>query len=192
MSGSTKKSEADYHHHHTADPKVVAKWLKTHGAIILRIFDPEDDRVLKFFNKFVEALKTSPELTKKAQLLLLDQIVLGAFGAINFPSSFHADCVRKMRQIIDGIVSVMFAHYHGKEKGWYIQQLFDRLRFQPKGTKITDNESWHVDDCTKAKEGDTTFGGFITSALMNERFKSSPWKLDPTIPKNQLVLDLKR
>eukprot|EP00966_Prymnesium_polylepis_P324572 7380605-Prymnesium_polylepis.1 len=96
--------------------------------------------------------------------------VLGGFGALANPSSFHHPWVRKMREmlmceILDNDVLPV--------EGRNLEQVFDRVMFRRKGDKPT-AESVHRDEAVTAKEGDLIFGGWLNLDKTDQKLLCCP------------------
>lgn len=99
----------------------------------------------------------------------LPQFVMGGFGALGNPSSFHTKTIRNLRVVLDFQARQLFRHYISENLGknleapdifeksenskfvhetepneYYLEQLFDRVCVRRAGTNLT-SESWHRD-----------------------------------------------
>lgn len=96
--------------------------------------------------------------------------VLGGFGALGNPSSFHHPFVRQMREmceawLLDNDVLPL--------KGRRLEQCFDRLMRRTKGSVPT-KESWHRDESKNTQPGDDIFGGWINLDFQSQYFSCAP------------------
>jgi hypothetical protein len=83
--------------------------------------------------------------------------VLGAFGALANPSSFHHPDVRFVRRYVyDHMVPHIRKMFPGKK----IELLLDRVSIRKAGTTVP-GEKWHRDICETKPEGDIILGGWV-------------------------------
>lgn len=93
--------------------------------------------------------------------------VLGAFGALGNPGSFHNKTVRTLRIRLMFSIIPLLSKYLSKLKGKYlIEQLIDRMSIRKKNTKLS-KESWHRDISTNIRKDDIIFGGWINLDITN-------------------------
>jgi len=83
--------------------------------------------------------------------------VLGAFGALGNPSSFHNLVMYQLRYILFKKLSRVFGYMDNKR---YLESLFDRVAIRREGTSIS-GESFHRDTCSVQKDSDHIYGGWI-------------------------------
>lgn len=103
-------------------------------------------------NPFLFLTKPQPEFN-----LNTHKFVLGGFGALAHPTSFHHPDVRFMRKsIYDLIVPQLRKIYPGKK----ISMMFDRLSQRWEGDSIS-GETYHRDICECKRPGDIILGGWI-------------------------------
>lgn len=96
--------------------------------------------------------------------------VLGGFGALGNPSSFHHPFVRKMREMCEAVIldnDVL------PLEGRKLEQCFDRLMRRPKGA-VPLKESWHRDESENTQPGDDIFGGWINLDAQTQYFSCAP------------------
>lgn len=80
------------------------------------------------------------------------QFVMGGFGALGNPASFHSQTVRKLRVVLDHQATLLFRSFvralHRPDPPsapqYSLEQLFDRVCVRRAGTRLT-SESWHRD-----------------------------------------------
>ena len=97
-------------------------------------------------------LKTQPEFLPSTDLY-----VLGAFGALANPSSFHHPDIRFIRRYVYNHVAPQIRKMFPGKK---IEMLFDRVSVRKSGTTVP-GEKWHRDVCDSKPEGDIILGGWI-------------------------------
>lgn len=91
--------------------------------------------------------------------------VMGAFGTLGNPSSYHHPEIRRLRlQIFNHMVTT---HFRAAHTGKYIQCLPDRFCIRRPGTSIC-KDSWHRDSSNRSKNGtlfgsasDIIYGGWV-------------------------------
>ena len=83
--------------------------------------------------------------------------VVGGFGALCNPSSFHHPSIRTIVDFVSKHFWKDFANTFPQRK---LEVLFDSFCIRRKGTK-TNNESWHRDLCTEKLSDDIILGGWI-------------------------------
>lgn len=97
-------------------------------------------------------------LTKQPEFLPDTTLyVLGAFGALANPSSFHHPDVRFIRRYVyDHVTPQLRQIFPGKK----IELLFDRVSVRKAGTTVP-GEKWHRDVCESKPDGDIILGGWV-------------------------------
>ena len=96
--------------------------------------------------------------------------VLGGFGALGNPSSFHHPFVRKMREMCEAwLLDNDALPLNGRR----LEQCFDRLMRRPKGL-LPDSETWHRDESVGTQPGDDIFGGWINLDTQSQYFSCAP------------------
>lgn len=83
--------------------------------------------------------------------------VLGAFGALGNPASFHNELLYRLRYVLFQKISGMFGLMDNTKN---LECLFDRVAIRRKGTDIS-AESWHRDTCSVKQDSDVIYGGWI-------------------------------
>ncbi len=95
-----------------------------------------------------------------------ERMVLGGFGALANPSSFHHPFVRYLRRQAKTIVATLAAASFPTQKirsGLYMQELFDRIGVRKKDFGTISAEAWHRDVYNGAnrRDDDIILGGWI-------------------------------
>lgn len=99
-------------------------------------------------------LKAIPEMSPNTT-----PFVLGGFGALGHPSTFHMDAVRNLRAKAYTTFYTSIYEPHFKEK-YAIEMLADRLMLRPPFRKPT-REHWHRDTAAATLQEDRIWGGWI-------------------------------
>lgn len=131
--------------------KMNGNLLDINGYITVPIYPENDLKGLRqeFLNecKNFQEFKTIPN----------NEFVLGGFGALGNPSSFHNPFVRKIRMTVYKKACAIFSELYPKKN---IECLFDRMMLRVKGNAPS-KESWHRDITPNLKSGDKMFGGWL-------------------------------
>lgn len=123
--------------------------LKTNGVVVI----PVSVSLIDQRNRFI--LSQHPEFNS----INPDLFVMGNFGALGHPSSFHHPAIREIRKTVhDELVDFWKVYSEGTTKK--LEILFDRFSIRKPGTKVS-AESWHRDICNIKIDGDSIFGGWI-------------------------------
>lgn len=136
--------------------KRCASQLNSYGVVVI------DLNLIKKESEFLLGTDWFSEI-KKFQLrdFKTDEpqygFVLGAFGALGNPSSFHNLVMYQLRYILFKKLSRVFGYMDNNR---YIECLFDRVGIRRAGTSIT-GESFHRDTCSIQKDADHIYGGWI-------------------------------
>ena len=138
--------------------------MNEEGYITFKIFE---DNELSFLRKeFQNTCKDFPEFLEVKD----EEFVLGGFGALGNPSSFHNYFTRYVRFKVFGIVKKLFKKdFNGK----YIQCLFDRILIRPAG-HAPSKESWHRDITPGLKEKSFVIGGWVNLDDKSNYFSCVP------------------
>lgn len=116
-----------------------------------------------YHDMFYKELKQFPEYIHRDNMLY----VLGAFGALGNPGSFHNTTVRTLRiRLMFSIIPLLSKYLTKLKDNYLIEQLIDRMSIRTKDTKLS-KESWHRDISTNIKKDDIIFGGFLNLDLTN-------------------------
>ena len=141
-----------------------SKELIENGVFTLQVLPTEN--IPEFREEFIRTLaEESPEFLPDAPAY-----VVGGFGALGNPSSFHHPFFRDLRHRMFQKILPIFRTYsrlYKKEPIWeleteeeyHIQLLMDRASWRRPGTSVA-NESWHRDNSLPGliKNGDQIFG----------------------------------
>jgi hypothetical protein len=145
-----------------------AQVLLKDGVVVIPAFNTDD---LQLYNTaFWKCVNEFPEYQDNTQIK-----VLGAFGALGNPASFHNPVVRHIRiNMMTRAINLFspFTTLAGcKEKN--LEQLIDRMSIRKQGTTLG-KETWHRDQANSPL-GDMIFGGWVNLDLTNEqRFSCIP------------------
>lgn len=134
------------------------------GYITLKVFEPQELPYLR--NQFKKSCDEFPEFSEVKN----EEYVLGGFGALGNPSSFHNYFTRYIRYKVFGIVKEKLKDEY---KGKYIQGLFDRVMVRPAG-KSPSKESWHRDITPGLKETSFVLGGWVNLDDKSNYFSCVP------------------
>jgi hypothetical protein len=96
--------------------------------------------------------------------------VLGGFGALANPSSFHHPNIRIILQTLCKHFWKDFCKTFPKRK---LEVLFDRFCIRREGTSTT-RESWHRDVCTDKLPDDIIIGGWYNMGPITQQFSCVP------------------
>lgn len=138
--------------------------LLDNGVFTLQIISPEE--AAEYRRNFLQAVtEESPEFWEDAPAY-----VVGGFGALGNPSSFHHPTFRNFRQTMFQKVLPIFRTYSklyqknpiwgpASKERYFVQCLMDRISFRQPGTSVA-AESWHRDNSLSGliKPGDQIFG----------------------------------
>jgi hypothetical protein len=102
--------------------------------------------------KPLEFLKQSPEFIDASK-----RLVMGGFGALAHPTSFHHPDVRFMRKIIYDRVTPFLREWFPSKK---VAIMFDRIAQRREGDSIS-GETYHRDICDQKRPEDIILGGWI-------------------------------
>lgn len=132
--------------------------LKDQGVLVL-----DGPKGLHLCDPLQNVLKDQRELVG-------DNVVLGGFGALGNPSSFHHPDIRFIRRYIYDFMKPKFEKIYGNYK---IEMLFDRLCIRVKGRSIS-KEQWHRDVCPTKEDSDVVLGGWINLGPVSQFFSGVP------------------
>lgn len=134
--------------------------LKQDGVVVFPLLPLEKlasirDQLSSTLIAFPEFVHTDPDKPLKSY-------VMGGFGALGNPSSFHNPFVRDMRKrAMTAILPIAKEFMHSSSSGMTkFEQLIDRLCIRPVGSSVT-KEAWHRDHSPSAQPNDLIFGGWI-------------------------------
>jgi len=126
-----------------------------------------------YYNQFYQELKNFPEYLPDTSIKLGKVYVLGGFGALGNPSSFHNTTIRTLRirlmfSIIPLLSKFIDKYLSLSENPLKIEQLIDRMSIRRVGTSLS-KESWHRDISKDTEKSDIIFGGWINLDKSNEQ-----------------------
>lgn len=135
----------------------TARMLNRYGVVTVPAFKDEAARG-KWEERVWAAMNEFPEYKKRAGDGKKVQRVLGGFGALANPSSFHHPVVQELRDKIKRHVSGPLLALYAQERGWPLsavryEMLFDRLCVRYKDFGAVTAEAWHRDIYDGAKYG---------------------------------------
>jgi hypothetical protein len=145
--------------------------LKRYGVVTIPVFSADDRANVE--KRMWEAMDEFPEYKIKGKRT---QRVLGGFGALGNPSSFHHPLIQHLRNEIKSRVSKpLFRRYNHRGRG--LEVLFDRVCVRAGEFGTPTKESWHRDIYDGGKYGlrslpetDEIFGGWINLSNTSQRF----------------------
>jgi len=151
-----------------ADILQAAANLRRHGVAVVRVCN---DKQLRTLNKnFWDAVVNFPEYknpTKGAEL------VMGGFGALANPASFHNPMVRAFRLFMMRKAVALFSIVDGSQNR-KLEMLPDRMSIRRPGTATT-AEAWHRDQSPGLADSDDVFGGWVNlNRTQNQYFSCVP------------------
>ena len=138
--------------------------LDIDGYITIPIYKLEELKTLR--QEFLNECKSFQEFKSFPN----NEFVLGGFGALGNPSSFHNLFVRKLRMnVYKNSKKIFKSMYKNKN----IECVFDRMMLRTKG-QAPSRETWHRDVTPNLKENDKMFGGWINLDDENQYFSCVP------------------
>jgi hypothetical protein len=150
--------------------------LRTYGAAVVPAFEfnIEEERAMWESHLF-GAMDQFPEYKVRGQNA---QRVLGGFGALGNPSSFHHPTVRHFRATTKRYVfAPLFAEFTD-QPAMYLEMLFDRLCVRCEDFLRPSEDVWHRDVYDSEKyglpplhEGDKLFGGWTNLDHRSQKFE---------------------
>ncbi|KNC81603.1 hypothetical protein SARC_06081 [Sphaeroforma arctica JP610] len=133
------------------DHLTVLEHLEKHGYAVV----PTDLDVAQARAYFDAEIANFPEFNADAS-----KYVLGGFGALGNPASFHNPTVRLLRVWAHAIIRPLLAPLAGTQGGpMYFEQVVDRMMVRQKGESAS-AEAWHRDEAKLAGADDLVFGGW--------------------------------
>ena len=138
--------------------------MNKEGYLTFKVFEPSELPNLR--KHFRETCKNFPEFLEVTD----EEYVLGGFGALGNPASFHNYFARYVRFMVFKTVKKLLEK---DLKGKYIQGLFDRMLIRPSG-RFPTKESWHRDITPGLKETSFVFGGWVNLDDENNHFSCVP------------------
>lgn len=149
----------------------LASHLRKYGVVTIPVFDARSRA--EWETKVWSAMDEFPEYRVQGRTV---QRVLGGFGALGNPSSFHHPTIQALRNHVKQTVSIpLFRRYNHRERK--LEVLFDRLCVRSSDFGDVTKESWHRDIYDGEKFGlrnlpgdDEIFGGWINLSDRSQRF----------------------
>lgn len=178
-----------YHEGDDKGPAATAMMLYRYGVVTVPVF-PDTYVRQQWENKVWKAMDTFPEYKKSEGQQdggRYIQRVLGGFGALANPSSFHHPVLQELRRNVKSVTAPILREYV-RVLGWDPSQvnyemLFDRLCVRYKGFGSVSKESWHRDVYDGAAFGlrslpcslpdgrqDEIFGGWVNLSAEKQKF----------------------
>jgi len=141
------------------------------------------DEIPKYRTEFLKTMRTFPEYKRDARNADLDAdgnpmvYVLGGFGALGNPASFHNPFVRQLRQRIKKVALLLFKEVIGNSPRGVVnlEMLIDRMMFRAE-SQAPSAEAWHRDVVPPEKIGvnDEIYGGWINLDAKSQFFSCIP------------------
>ena len=160
------------------NPKKLASILNEVGCVSFPMFN--DSQVKEFNEMMIEDMNAFPEYkTIPTNETTGSRFVMGAFGALGNPASFHCRTVRnirlaeykKIKKIIKALVKLMYGTNASKKN---MEQMFDRIGFRIKGDSLG-SESYHRDESIIHHQDDFMLGGWVNlDTDQNQYFSFCP------------------
>jgi len=158
--------------------------LQTHGATVVPVVS--DEELKKLQSRMWKCMDDFPEYKRQGRDV---QRVLGGFGALGNPSSFHMKQIRRLRYYVKKYVGFpLFRDYVNSLLGAdgddvRLELLFDRLCVRCESFGTVSAENWHRDIYDAAKFGlpplprslpggkmDEIFGGWLNLSDVDQYF----------------------
>ncbi len=136
--------------------------LYQNGVVVIKLLDQEE--LERYHQGFWNETRQFPEYLTQDEPIY----VMGAFGALGNPGSFHNMTVRNLRKEAMQKLFPLFQELDQSNR--YLQQLIDRMSIRRQGTTPT-KETWHRDQ-SPIVEGDDIFGGWINLDLKDNQYFS--------------------
>ena len=147
------------------EPKRIAAILNEVGCVSFPMFTASEvkelnESLLKEMNAFPEYITTPTNETTGSRF------VMGAFGALGNPASFHCPTVRKIRlaehkrikKVMKALIKLMYDSEASKRKN--METMIDRLGYRIKGDTLG-SESYHRDESIIHHPDDFMMGGWV-------------------------------
>jgi hypothetical protein len=159
--------------------------LKRIGITTVKVLNPED--ISSYRTEFKRTMRAFPEYKRDVVNPDLDSAgntlmyVLGGFGALANPGSFHNEFVRKLRLKVKQSVLPLFKslideiHATQETENTKFEMLIDRMMFRHK-SQAPSAESWHRDviPSEKIEDKDEIYGGWINLDSKSQFFSFIP------------------
>jgi len=138
--------------------------IRKEGYTTFKVF--EEDELPKLRDQFLQTCREFPEFSDAKN----NQYVLGGFGALGNPSSFHNYFIRYVRyKVYLKVKNLLKDEFEHKN----IQTLFDRMLLRIKGQSPI-KESWHRDVTPGLNETDVVLGGWTNFDDKSNYFSCVP------------------
>ena len=152
---------------------LVGHALNQLGWATVQILSP--DELKHYHERVIKDMETFPEYVEGHDL---NKQVLGSFGALGNPSSFHCTSVRELRTLVHGKIRPIMEEFKARAGDTLpnnMEQIIDRLAYRSSGSVIN-KETWHRDlpnrhDLTTEVE-DVVFGGWLNLDLKSVQYFS--------------------
>ncbi|CAE7563522.1 unnamed protein product [Symbiodinium natans] len=142
--------------------------LSSDGVLVLPVLGAD---VMCIRRQLRAAMASFPEFQKGA-----DRLVLGSFGALGNPASFHHPCVRRCRWRCFEAALGVFRNYvqrFAESESWRLELLWDRLCVRKQGDKMS-RETVHRDIAKYKLDSDKIFGGWLNLDCRAQFFHCVP------------------
>jgi hypothetical protein len=146
---------------HKIDYDKLIKTLYTDGVCVIPVLTSKELKC--YHTHFYKELKHFPEYKENNK----NPLVVGGFGALGNPSSFHNTTVRTLRIRLMFSTIPLLSKYPNLNKR-KLEQLIDRMSIRRVNTSLS-KESWHRDVAENLSKDDIIFGGWINLDLHNHQ-----------------------
>jgi hypothetical protein len=146
---------------HKIDYDKLIKTLYKDGVCVIPVLTSKE---LKCYNTyFYKELEQFPEYKENTKTVR----VLGGFGGLGNPSSFHNTTVRTLRiRLMFSTIPLLSKYPELNDRK--LEQLIDRMSIRRVNTSLS-KESWHRDVSKDTLKDDIIFGGWINLDLKNSQ-----------------------
>jgi len=141
--------------------------MNADGYLLIKVF--EEGELPDLRKNMLITCKFFPEFTNFS----INKFVMGGFGALGNPASFHNYFVRWHRLRLYRRVEKLFP---GDRK---VQALFDRMMIRP-AFECPSRESWHRDVAPDTLDGDIVLGGWTNFDSLPQYFSCIPGTHGPS------------
>eukprot|EP00962_Isochrysis_galbana_P021037 scaffold6188_cov99-Isochrysis_galbana.AAC.2 len=163
----------------------AATSLHTHGCATVPVMGDQERR--EWYTRLASDLAAMPEYLHD-KMADPPQYVLGGFGGLGNPASFHNDAVRALRlRLFDGVLQPVLQEYarlQGLGDSVRAEMLFNRVGSRHKSFGAVSKEAWHRDIYAATKYGlrelpqtlrsgsadDVILGGWLNLSDQPQRF----------------------
>ena len=144
-----------------------ANILYNNGVVVIDLNLNKEDHDFLYDHNWLEEIKNIQQRDFKTKNPEYG-FVLGAFGALGNPASFHSFLIYKLRYILFKKLSKIFSNLDSNKN---LECLFDRIAIRRENTDIS-AESFHRDTCSLRGEQDVIYGGWINLDLSENQYFS--------------------